>query len=179
MLFFLNLPAKIVHLFDSNHSSSEIAAGVCLSMFMGFIPLNGPMAIVLFSCFFIFKINRLAAMLVLPLFKLIYVMGFYHLTDAAGGLVLINADFLSGFWRIVTHLPVLALLELSNTLVAGGLAISFILAAPLFLGSKVFIDFGREKFFSKIKGSKFVSWFKKIPLINQLIPLIARVRREG
>ena len=176
MLFFLNLPAKIIRLFDSNRSSSEVAAGVCMGMFMGFIPMNGPILIPLFACFFIFRINRLAAMLILPLFKLLYFLGIYKLADLAGGAILINADFLSEFWRIITHFPVLALLGLNNTLVTGGLAISFILTVPVFLGAKKFIEFGQVKFFSKIEGSKFVLWFKRMPIINKILPIISRVR---
>ena len=178
MLIFLNLPARIVRLFDSNYSSSEVAAGVCLGMFMGFIPLNGPMAILLFLCFFLFKINRLSAMLVLPFFKLIYFMGFYRFADIIGGIVLINADFLAGFWRIVTHFPVLSLLSINNTLVAGGLTISFVLLLPLYFGAKKFIDFSRERFFSRVKGSKFIIWFKKLPLINKILPILDHIRRS-
>jgi uncharacterized protein (TIGR03546 family) len=179
MLIFLNLPAKIVRLFDSNYSSSEVAAGVCMGMFMGFLPMNSAITVPLFTCFFIFRINRLSAMIVLPVFKLIYSMGFYKIADAAGGAILINADFLSQFWRFVTHFPVLALMELNNTLVSGGLAICFIFTAPLYFGSKKFIEFGRAKFFNKFKNSKFVIWFKKIPIINKILPFIAKVRRNG
>ena len=179
MLFFLNLPAKIVRLFDSNYSSSEVASGICMGMFMGFLPMNSFIAVPLFACFFIFKINRLAAMLVLPLFKLIYFIGFYKLADAVGGMVLIKADFLSEFWRIITHFPLLALIGLNDTLVSGGLTISFILAVPMFFGAKKFVEFGRLRFFSKFKGSKFVKWFKNIPIINKLLPILARVRRDG
>ncbi len=173
----LNLPARIVRLFDSNTSPGEVAAGVCLGMFLGFVPLNGPMVVVLIGCFFVFRINRLAVMLVLPIFKLLYVMGVYRLADTVGGFMLISADFMAGFWRIITHLPVLALLELNNTLVSGGLAISFILTVPVYFGAKKVIVVGREKYFSRIKGSKFVLWFKKMPLVNKILPLIGRLRR--
>jgi uncharacterized protein (TIGR03546 family) len=176
MLLFLNLPAKIVEIFDSNYSAGEVAAGVCMGMFMGFLPLNGPFAVILFACFFVFRINRLAAMMVLPVFKLIYFLGFYKLTDMAGGLILIDAGFLAGFWRVVTHFPVLALLELNNTLVAGGIAVCSILTVPLYFMSKRSVEMAREKFFSKIKGSRFVGWFKKLPIINKVLPFIARVR---
>ena len=176
MIPILGLPVKIVRLFDSNSSPSEVAAGVCLGMFMGFIPLNGPMAILLFACFFLFKINRLAAMLVLPLFKLFYVLGVYALADSLGGFLLINSEFLAGFWRIVTHMPVLALLDLNNTLVSGGLTIGIILCAPVYIFAKKGILVIREKYFAGIKNSKFVKWFKKLPIISGLLSLIGRLR---
>lgn len=177
MLFFLTLPAKIVRLFDSNSSPSEVAAGVCLGMFLGFIPLNGPMAILLFVCFFVFKINRLAAMLVLPLFKLIYGLGAYHLADMLGGVMLIESVFLTGFWRVVTRMPVLALLDLNNTLVAGGLTMGIILCVPVYIYSKKGIVVVRERYFVKIKNSRFVKWFKKIPVVNKLLYFVGRLRR--
>lgn len=176
MIPFLNLPVKIVRLFDSNSSPSEVAAGVCLGMFMGFIPLNGPMAIVLFVFFFVFKINRLAAMLVLPLFKLLYVLGISSLTDSLGGYLLISAEYLTYVWRILTHMPVMALLDVNNTLVAGGLVLSGILCVPVYIFSKKGIVVLREKYFDKIKNSKFVKWFKKLPIISQLLSLIGRLR---
>ena len=175
-MFFLNLPVKIVKLFDSNSSPSEVAAGVCLGLFMGFIPLNGPMAILLFICFFLFKINRLAAMLVLPLFKLFYMLGVSSLTDLLGGVILIDASFLTAFWRIVTHFPVLALLDLNNTLVSGGFLLSTLLCFPVYAGSKKGIVVMREKYFIKIKNSKFVKWFKNIPIISKLFSVIDRLR---
>jgi uncharacterized protein (TIGR03546 family) len=177
MLFFLTLPAKIVRLFDSNSSPSEVAAGVCLGMFLGFIPLNGPMAVLLIVCLFVFRINRLAAMLVLPLFKIVYALGAYHLADALGGVMLIDSAFLTGFWRVVTRMPILALLELNNTLVAGGLTIGIILCAPLYIFSKKGIVVVRERYFVKIKNSKFIRWFKKIPIVNKLLYFVGRLRR--
>ena len=162
MIPFLNLPVKIVKLFTSNVSESEVAAGVCLGMFMGFIPLNGSMAILLFVCFFVFKINRLAAMLVLPVFKILYLLGVSSLADALGGFILRDMNFLTPLWTFITHLPVIALLDLNKTLVAGGLLISAILCFPIYIGAKKGIVVLREKYFDKIKNSKFVKGFLKI-----------------
>ncbi|MFH1836770.1 MAG: TIGR03546 family protein [Candidatus Omnitrophota bacterium] len=176
MLPFINLPVRIVRLFGSNASTGEVASGVCLGMLMGFIPLNGVMALLLFVCFLLFKINRLAAMLVLPIFKLLYILGVYRLADLIGGMLLINMDFLTPFWRIVTHLPVVALLDLNNTLVLGGLVLGAILCFPLYVLSKKGIVVLREKYFDKIKNSKFVQWFKKLPIISKLLAAIGRLR---
>jgi uncharacterized protein (TIGR03546 family) len=176
MLPFINLPVKIVKLFDSNAHPNEVAAGVCLGMLMGFIPLNGIMALLLFMCFLLFKINRLATMLVLPIFKLFYILGVYHLADFLGGALLINMNFLTPFWRMVTHLPIIALLDVNNTLVAGGLVIGAILFFPVYVFSKKGIVVLREKYFDRIKNSKFVQWFKKLPIISQLLSLIGKLR---
>lgn len=178
MIPFLGLPVKIVKLFTSNISADEVAAGVCLGMFMGFIPLNGPMAILLLILFFVFKINRLAALLVLPIFKLLYVLGVSTLADGVGGFLLITLDFLAPMWRFVTHFPVLALLDINNTLVAGGLCISLILTFPVYVFSKKGIIVLREKYFDKIKDSKFVKGFLKIPIISKISAFISKVKGE-
>ncbi len=134
MFSFINIPARILAILELNISPAQVAGGVCLGMFLGFIPLNrAPIAILLFLFFFITKINRFSTALTLPLFKLLYLLGVSHLTDKIGGYLLIDASYLVGFWRVVTHLPVLALLDLNNTLVAGGLALSLVLTLPVFL----------------------------------------------
>ncbi|MFH1878631.1 MAG: DUF2062 domain-containing protein [Candidatus Omnitrophota bacterium] len=177
MIPIINLPAKIVRLFDENTSPGEVASGICMGMFMGFIPLNGPMALVLFISFFFFKINRLAAMLVLPVFKLMYIMGLSAFTDFLGGLVLIDASGLSYFWRFFTHLPVIALLDINNTLVAGGFLLSSILVFPVYFVSRRGIVILKEKFFSRIKNFRIVKWIKKLPVINRILSVIGRLRR--
>ena len=176
MLFIITIPSKIIKLLVANISPHEIAAGVCMGMFLGFIPLNGPMAVVLIICFFIFKINRLSAMLTLPIFKLFYILGVSNLADGLGGVLLINAEFLTAFWKIITGLPLIAYLDLNNTLITGGLAISALLSAPLYLLSLKGVLLMREKYAERLKNSPFVKWFRKIPLVNKLTRLITRLK---
>jgi len=173
MIPFVDLPVKIVRLFTSNVSASEVSAGVCLGLFLGFIPLNGPMAVALLIIFFVFKINRLAAMLVLPFFKLLYLLFVSKITDGLGGMLLIQAEFLTPLWNTVTRLPVLAFLDLNNTLVAGGLVLSALLSLPVYLLSKKGIVILREKYFGGIKDSKLVKWFLKVPAIGKFISLVS------
>lgn len=175
MIPFINLPVKIVKLFTSNVSPSEVASGVCLGMFLGFVPLNGPMALFLFICLLLFKINRLASILVLPVFKLFYVLGVSYLADGLGGILLINLEPLTAFWNFFVSLPIIAYLDINNTLVAGGLTISLVLCYPVYLGSKKGLVLLREKYFDKIKDSKFINWFKKLPLIGKLADLVLKV----
>jgi uncharacterized protein (TIGR03546 family) len=178
MVPFINLPFRIVRLFTSNVSPSEVAAGVCMGMFVGFIPLNGPMAIMLIICLFTFKINRLSAMLVLPIFKLFYILGVSSLADKLGGFILIDINVLTSVWSFITHLPVLALLDINNTLVAGGLLLSIILSFPIYVVAKKVIVILRTKYFDKIKGSKFVKWFVKAPIIGKIITLAGKAKGD-
>ena len=176
MLFLLNIPAQIIKLFDSAVSPKEMAAGVCLALFMGLIPLNGPMALLLFIFFFVVRLNRLSTALVLPVLKLFYILGLWKVTDAIGGYLLIDAEYLNGFWRFVTNAPILALLDLNNTLVAGGLALSLILFAPVYFISYKFSVAFKEKYFKLIKESKFVKSLGKISFISKIVNFVNNIR---
>ena len=123
MFSFAKIPAKIISILELNITPGEVAGGVCLALFLGFVPLNGPVAFLLILVFFLFKINRFSTAITLPLFKLAYVSGISQIAEHFGGYLLLDANFLTGFWRAVTSFPVLALLDLNNTLVAGGLEI--------------------------------------------------------
>lgn len=174
MISFISLPAKIIGLLEGNISPKEVASGVCLGMFLGFIPLNGPFTIILILFFFCFKLNRVSTLLVLPLFKLLYVFGVSALADNVGTILLIKSGWLFPFWRVITHLPVIALLDINNTLVAGGLAISFILCFPLFMISEKYISILQAKYGVKLTNLRFVKWLKRLPMIEKINNLINR-----
>lgn len=154
MLSFMNLPMKIIDFLESNVSPRQIAAGVVLAMFLGFIPWNGAMATLLVIFFFVFKMNRMSMLLTLPLFKLAFISGLYRITEIIGQYLLIHAPFLNGFWAWVTGLPVLAYLDINNTLIAGGLALSAVLTAPVYFVSKKASAILQSKYSQKIKGTK-------------------------
>lgn len=176
MFSFINLPARILGILELNITPAQVAEGVCLGMFLGFIPLNGPMALLLLIFFFLFKINRFSTAITLPLFKLFYLLGVSSLAERIGGYLLINVDFLTGFWRFVTNLPVLALLDLNNTLVAGGLALSIVLCLPLYLLAWfIYIKFIAPHL-NKIQESKFVKRIKGYKFMNKAIKQMDKIR---
>jgi len=179
MIPIISLPAKIIKLLESNISPAEIAAGVCLGMFMGFIPLNGPMAVLLIIFFLVIKLNRLSTVLTLPIFKLMYILGVSTLTEKIGGYVLIDARFLTHFWEIVTGLPVVAYLDLNNTLVSGGLVFSGILCLPVFLVSKKGAAIIKDKYGDRIKNIKIFQWFKRLPIVSNIVRFMARIRGQA
>lgn len=178
MVMFLSFPAKIIRLLEANVSPREIAAGVCLGMFMGFIPLNGPMAVLLFLFFLFFKLNRVSTVLTLPIFKLIYVLGGSFLIEKVGGYLLIDASFLAPFWAWLTGLPVICFLDINNTLVAGGLAVSGVLFVPVYLAARIFAAKMQEKYNEKLKNKKLFRWFRKIPLVDRISSYISQIK-EG
>lgn len=178
MFSFVNIPARILSILELNISPAEVAGGVCLGMFLGFIPLNGPMAILLFIFFFVFKVNRFSTVITLPLFKLLYLSGVSSLTEGIGSYLLLDADFLTGFWRWVTNAPILALLDLNNTLVAGGLALSIVLCLPVYLlAGFIYVKFIASHL-NKIQESKLAKRIKRYKFVNKVINQMDTIRNR-
>jgi uncharacterized protein (TIGR03546 family) len=178
MFSFINIPARILNFLEFNITPGEIAGGVCLGMFLGFIPLNGPMALLLFIFFFVFKINRFSTAITLPLFKLLYALGASALTDRIGGYLLIDADYLTGFWSFVTRLPILALLDLNNTLITGGLALSIILCAPVYLLTRFIYTKHIEPHLKNIQNSKIAKHLTKYKIASKIIKNMDNIRNR-
>lgn len=178
MFSFINLPAKILTYLELNITPKEVASGVCLGMLLGFIPMNGTMTILLFILFFILKINRFSTALTLPLFKLLYISGFWKIADQIGTYLLVDANYLNNFWRFLVNLPIIAYLEVNNTLVAGGLALSLILIVPVyFLAKFIYIRF-IEKNLTKIQNSKLAKRLTKYRLVNKIVLNADKIRSK-
>lgn len=175
MLSFINLPAKIIGFLEANVSARETAAGVSLGMFLGFVPLNGPMAFALTVFFFVFKFNRLSALLTLPLFKLVYALGASSLADKIGAYLLIDAGYLDNFWRWFTNLPVIAFLDFNNTLVTGGIALSLVLLLPVYLIAKRITVTFKNTYTEKMKNSKFAKSIKSIKFVHKVITKVEKI----
>jgi len=172
MLSFLNLPSKLIDILEANISPREIAFGVCLGLFLGFTPLNGTTALLLALFFFIFKINRMATLLTMPLFKAVYLLGVSKLCDATGSYLLETATCLTGFWRVVTNFPVLAYLDINRTTVAGGIFLSAILSVPVYFIAKSVSASLLAKYSEKMQNSKFSKWVSGFKVVTQAGNLI-------
>jgi uncharacterized protein (TIGR03546 family) len=146
---------------------------------MGFTPLNGWMTVILILFFLFFKLNRVSTILTLPIFKLFYMLGLYKIADFFGGLVLIKASFLEGFWRFVTHFPILTYLDLNNTLVSGGLILSAILVVPVFQLSVAGARKMQTVYGKKFKETKFMKWVKNIPIVSRIGAFWGKLRGQG
>jgi uncharacterized protein (TIGR03546 family) len=172
MLKFLNLPVTMLNIVEGNISDREIAFGVCLGMFMGLIPLNGSMALLLAVLFFIFRVNRAATLLTLPVFKLLYFLGLRTVCDKLGFYILSDLDNLSGFWRAVTNLPVLALLDINYTLVAGGIALAAALSPIVYFISKKIAARVKASYAGKIKNTKFAVWASNVRKVHSISSVV-------
>ncbi|MBU2102224.1 MAG: DUF2062 domain-containing protein [Candidatus Omnitrophota bacterium] len=170
------ITARVISFLEGGISRRSIAWGVCLAMFLGFVPLAGPMTILLTIVFFIFKFNRISTIITLPLFKVLYLSGIYRVTEALGSYLLIKAGVLTNFWEWFLGLPVIALLDINNTLVAGGFAFSFLLCAPVYWLSKRAAGYLQARYAKKIAGSRFGKWVNRCKLPLQVIGRAQQVK---
>jgi len=100
------------------------------------------------------------------------------LQTVIGGYLLVDASFLTGFWSFVTGLPIVALLDLNNTLIAGGLALSFILLSPVyFLANFIYVR-SIEHNIRKIQNSRFALRLKKFKAVNTVIKKMDVIRNK-
>jgi len=175
MFSFINIPATIINFFEPEVSHREIALGVCFAMFLAFVPWNGVMALALFLFFFIINVNRIATIISLPFFKLFYIAGVSTITEKIGGYLLVDATYLTDFWRWFTHLPIIALLDMNNTLVCGGLALSCLLYIPLYWTAKILSRKIRPVVGKSIFNSRFGQWARRIQKIDTITSRVDRV----
>lgn len=166
MVPFLVIPLTVIGLLQSNNSARQIAIGACYGVLLGLLPLNCMMMFFLIILFFIFKLNRSAALLVFPFFKLFYVLGLAHMADYLGGLLLIDATFLKGFWYFLVHLPVICYLGINNTLVAGGFFLSFIIGIPVYAVTTRIVLAYRGRYYEKVQRSAFMKWYKHLAIVR-------------
>ena len=179
MFSVVKIPAQILSfLLGLEITAGEVAGGVCLALFLGFTPLNGPMALFLFVLFFFLRINKISTVLTLPFFKLIYVLGASFLANRLGEYLLIEAQYLNNFWRFVTGLPILAYLDINNTFVAGGITLSLLLSLPVyFIVKKVYRAY-LEKYIKGFLNLKLVKRLTTNTYINKLVLTLEKIRRK-
>ncbi|MFA5338472.1 MAG: TIGR03546 family protein [Candidatus Omnitrophota bacterium] len=179
MFSFTKIPAQFLSfLLGLRITSNEVALGICLGMFLGFVPLNNVMALFLLLLFMVVRLNRLSTLLVLPFFKLLYVLFVSNLTDKIGGYLLIDAKYLTKFWSWFTELPVIALLDFNNTLVCGGIALSLVLSPFVYFISRKLYTIYVEKYVRNFRQSKFIKKIMQNNFINKIILTMERIRSK-
>jgi len=179
MFSFVKIPARFLSfLLGLNITSNEVALGVCLGMFLGFVPLNNVMALFLLLLFMVIRLNRLSTLLVLPFFKLLYVIFVSNLTDKIGEYLLVDAKYLTNFWNWFTSLPIIALLDFNNTLVCGGVVFSLILSPFVYFISRQLYTIYVEKFVRNFRQSKIMKAITRNNFINKIILAMENIRNK-
>jgi len=91
---------------------------------------------------------------------------------------MIDAKYLTDFWRVVTNLPILAILDFNNTLVTGGLALSFIFCLPVYFISKIIYIKAIEPNLAKIQDSKLAKSLTRFKFVNKVVAKMDYIRSK-
>jgi len=137
-------------------SPSQIAGGVTLGMFLGFMPLLN-----LYSLLIIFLILILNVNLSMAIFSLTCFGLFSFLLDSVfhdiGYFLLVDVATLHEFWTILYNIPLFPFTRFNNTVVLGSFVTAMILSIPLFVLARIGVIGYREKLEPKIKKFKIVT----------------------
>ena len=152
---------------QSNTSPGDLAAGAVMSLYFGLTPLNHTHVIFLILIFFVVKINRALSILVVPVIKIFYYLGLAHVADFIGTYLLM-APPLGPFWARVTHMPVLAWLDLQYTTVLGGLVLALLLSRQMYLLAYQAVLAYRARFREKVANWRLVKWLHSLTWVQMI-----------
>jgi len=155
---------KLIRVLQSNTHPREIAAGGVLALFFGLTPLNHTHVIFLVLAFFLFRINRAATVLLLPVVKLFFYLGLAEAADAAGYTLLARWEFLAPFWGFLTNAPVLTYLDFNYTLVLGGCVLAAVLSAPVYFLIIRAVNVYRGSLGQRLNEWKITRWIKGLTI---------------
>jgi uncharacterized protein (TIGR03546 family) len=153
MLVLLKLLQSLVRTLHSDGTPAQIAAGVTLGAALGLTPLMNAHNMLIVAALALLNVSFGAGMLGMVIFA---PLGFMldPLFDALGRFLLTGIPALRPLWEAVSSAPVLALFNLSNTVVLGSLAGWAVLTAPIYLLSRRAVVSYRSTVGARVRQSK-------------------------
>ncbi len=156
---------SLVKAFQSNQSPAGVGAGAAMALYIGLTPITGSHAFFLWLAFFFFRMNKAATLIVLPIVKIFYLLGFAYLADQLG-FFLLNQPALYPLWSWVTHAPVLALLNLNHTVVLGGALLAAALTFPVYwLVCRGILAY-RKRYAEKVEKWRAIRWLRSLGIVK-------------
>lgn len=169
-MFGLEILAKLFKILRAEDTPNQIASGFFLGMIIGLTPFLTVHNFIIIILICILKVNIGSAV-----FSFIIFSGLAYLFDplfhSLGYYVLVDLEFLRGFFITLYNIPIIALSRYNNTVVMGSLVVSIILILPVFFFMKFFVSYYREHIDAKlqklkivqiVKSSKFYKIYEKI-----------------
>ncbi|HSA57520.1 MAG TPA: TIGR03546 family protein [Gemmatimonadaceae bacterium] len=153
MLLLLKLLQSLARTLHSEGTPTQIAAGLALGAALGLTPLFSPHNLLVVSALALLNVSFGAGMLGMTLFA---PFGFAldPVFDRVGNALLIQAASLRPLWEFADGTPVLALLNLNNTVVAGSIAGWLVLFVPIFLLARLGVLRYRATIGSRVQQSR-------------------------
>ena len=167
MYVILKLLQKLVSTLNSDGTPGQVGAGMAIGAVFGLTPLLNLHNLVVLAFVMVFRVSFPAVTLgwfaAVP-FGFALDPLFHGL-----GLWMLDALTLSPFWTTITNAPVIALLNLNNSVVLGSLVFWVLALLPMYFlarwgvaryRSTIYLRLQRTKVFKTIKGSKIYGFYR-------------------
>lgn len=158
--------SKLIKAINSNHRSGEIAAGISMSLILGFIPSDNLIWFILLIIILMIKIHIPTMFAFLGIFKLITPL--YDPLLNYVGIKFLSTPNIQHRVIELYNKPFMFLTDINSSLVIGGIISGVILWIPVWFLSGFIIKIYRKSILPKIKKTKFYAFYKKIPIVSKL-----------
>jgi uncharacterized protein (TIGR03546 family) len=173
----INAIAKLILALNGNVKRSQLAAGFAWGLLLALIPMGNFFWLALLLVSFFFRHNHGAKLLSMAALKLLAPV-IAPLVDALGWEILHSAA-LQPLFTTLYNMPFVPFTKFNNTLVAGGLAGGLALWLPAFCLFMVLIPLYRNRVAPKIRNSRLVKAFGKIPLLSAVEKAVLKMAKNG
>jgi uncharacterized protein (TIGR03546 family) len=144
----------LLQILNSNKAREEIALGVILGMFGGFL-LTAPFNFVIIFLFLVLiNANTASFTFFLAVFKLVALA-----VDPIGNIIgsaVLKASALTPFFKFMSGIPFVPFTKFNNTVIMGDFIIAVVLIVPVWFLTMKMIDVYRDKFKAKVDKLKIV-----------------------
>jgi uncharacterized protein (TIGR03546 family) len=153
MLTLVNLIQSLVKALNSEGTPGQVAAGIALGAMFGLTPLVNLHNLLMLAAIFLLNVSLPGAFVGWVVFL---PLGFamdpvFH---AVGERLLLDTPALTGWWTTVYNTPVLALANLTNTIVIGSLLGWLVLSIPIYFGARWAVGRYRATVYTRLKDSR-------------------------
>lgn len=157
---------------NSNQRPGEIAGGAAFAMLLALMPSSNLLWMALFVLTFFLKINNAIMVVLLAVFKIITPL-FDPLLHQIGYSIL-TIPSLKGFFTALYNTPLIPFTKFNNTIVLGGFVAGVVVWIPMFILFLWLTGLYRTKAAEKIRNSKFVQFFMRIPVISGIVNILSK-----
>jgi uncharacterized protein (TIGR03546 family) len=151
---------------NSETGTNQIAAGVAAGFILGMTPFLSLQSLLVFICFFLFRIQIGAAFISAFFFSFVA----YLLDPAfhAVGSSVLEIESLQGLYTALYNMPIVPMTRFNNSVVMGSGLIALLLSPLIFLGARQLIAkyrihvvarFKETKLFKAAQATAFYKWY--------------------
>lgn len=163
---------KFFQSLNSNQRPGEIAGAAAFAFLLALMPSSNLFWMALFVLTFFLKINNAFMIVMLALFKIVAPL-FDPMLHQIGYSVL-TIPALQGFFTALYNAPLMPFTKFNNTIVLGAFVTGVVLWIPVFILFLWLVGIYRSKAAEKIRNSKFVQFFMKIPVISGIVNILSK-----